>query len=156
MTAAGGRAADQGAVGQGTVDREAMERRAVEVAYRRFWQVEASFDRDYPPGRWRAVLAAVAVDPVLTRLVAGATVQQRRGITLYGQIVPRPQVGPVLGRGSVRVTDCQDGSRTGQAEAATGRRLSVGVARMPVVATVVRGSDGGWRVAEVRYVGGRC
>ncbi len=135
---------------------EEADRRAVEAAYRQFWVLEASFDSRYPAARWRAVLSAVAADPVLTRLLDGAAAQQRQGIRIYGQAVPRPAIPAIGGRAAVRVADCQDDSRTGQADARTGRPRSVGVARTPVVAVVVRGQDGRWRVSDVHYVGGRC
>ena len=139
-----------------TADTEEADRRAVDAVYRRFWVLEASFDSRYPAARWRAVLSAVAADPVLTRLLDGAAAQQRQGIRIYGQAVPRPAIPAIGGRAAVRVADCQDDSRTGQADARTGRPRSVGVARTPVVAVVVRGQDGRWRVSDVHYVGGRC
>lgn len=130
------------------------ERAAVEAAYRLFWSVSWDVDKQ-PPARWRSLLASVSVDPQLTRLYAGTKAQRAAGIRLYGQVVPRPSVGRIAG-GRAEVTDCQDASHAGQADARTGAPKTVGVARAPVTASVVRGSDGGWRVAEVRYRGGSC
>lgn len=130
------------------------ERAAVDAAYRRFWAVSWDVDKQ-DPARWRPVLASVSVDPVLTRLYAGTKAQQQGGIRLYGEVVPRPTVGRIAG-GRAEVRDCQDASGAGQADARTGARKTVGVARTPVAASLVRGSDGVWRVSEVRYPGGRC
>ncbi len=144
------------AASEHAADTEETDHRAVDAAYRQFWVLEASFDSRYPAARWRAVLSAVATDPVLTRLLHAAAVQKRQRIAIYGQAVARPTIPVIAGRSTVRVADCQDASHTGQADARTGRPRSVGLARTPVVAVMVRGADGRWRVSDVRYVGGRC
>jgi hypothetical protein len=126
----------------------------VEAAYRRFWAVSWDVDKQ-PASRWRAVLASVSVDPELTRLYAGTKAQQQAAIRLYGYVSPRPTVRRVAGDRAT-VFDCQDASHAGQADARTGRPKTVGVARTPVGATLLRGSDGVWRVSDVRYTGGGC
>jgi hypothetical protein len=128
----------------------------VEGVYRRYWQVEAIFDSRYPQQKWRSVLSAVATEPLLTREVSSARIQHEHGIAVYGQVAPRPTVLPVNGRAQATVRDCADGSHAGQADAVTGKHRTVGVARLPVVATVVRGADGRWRVSDVTFPGGRC
>lgn len=130
------------------------ERAAVEAAYRRFWAVSWEVDKQ-PASRWRPVLSTVSVDPLLTRLYAGTKAQQQAGIRLYGQVLPRPVVGRVTG-GRANVRDCQDASQAGQADARTGARKTIGVARTPVSASLMRGADGAWRVSDVRYTGGTC
>jgi hypothetical protein len=132
------------------------DRAAVEAAYREYWRLAAVFDSRYPESRWRAVLAVVAADPLLSRAVSSARVQHDNGVRVYGQVVPRPTVAPVNGRGQATVRDCADGSHAGQADAATGRRRTVGAARLRVLATVVRGGDGRWRVSDLRFPGGSC
>jgi hypothetical protein len=129
-------------------------RAAVESAYRRFWVVSWDVDKQ-PASRWRAVLATVSVDPELTRLYAGTKAQQQAGIRLYGQVHARPTVRQVAGNRAT-VSDCQDASKAGQADARTGKPKTVGVARSPVEATMLRGADGAWRVSDVRYTGGSC
>jgi hypothetical protein len=128
----------------------------VVAAYRGYWRLAAVFDSRYPQVRWRTVLSAVAVDPLLSRAVSAARVQHTNGIAVYGQVVPRPTVLAVNGRPRATVRDCADGSHAGQADAATGRHRTVGAARLPVVATVVRGRDGRWRVSDLSFPGGRC
>ena len=130
------------------------ERTAVEAAYRKFWEVSWDVDKQ-PVGRWRPLLATVSVDPELTRLYAGTKAQSTAGIRLYGKVVPRPTVLRASG-GRAEVRDCQDASKAGQADARSGKPKTVGVARAPVTASLVRGSDGVWRVSDVRYTGGSC
>jgi len=62
----------------------------------------------------------------------------------------------LTGSGRATVTDCQDASHAGQADARTGKPRSVGVARTWVDATLVLGGDGVWRVSEINYPGSRC
>jgi hypothetical protein len=139
-----------------SVDREAADRAAVEQAYRQFWLVTWSVDREYPASDWRRVVAEVAVDPELGLVVSGRQRLRQNGLTSYGEPVPHPRVLPVLGAGVARVRDCQDASHSGQAEVATGRARTVGVARNPVEAVLVRGADGRWRVSRISFPGGSC
>jgi hypothetical protein len=126
----------------------------VEAAYRRFWVVSWRLDAN-PEARWRPVLAAVAADPELTRVLEGTRAQKRQGITRYGQVVSRPTVISVSGA-TARVRDCQGADKSGQADARTGRRTTVGVARNPLAGSLARGADGQWRVTDIRFPGGRC
>jgi hypothetical protein len=129
-------------------------RAAVEAAYRRFWAVSWRLD-SHPEAQWRQVLSTVAVDPELTRVLEGTRAQKRNGITRYGEVVPRPTVVAITGA-TARVKDCQGGDKSGQADARTGRRTTVGVARNPLDGFLTRGADGRWRVTDIRYPGGRC
>jgi hypothetical protein len=147
----GSRSGPGGGPPSSTADRRA----AVEAVYREFWRVGRTFDRDYPPDQWRAVLSRVAVDPLLSRALSGARLQRQNGTVLYGQVIPRPTVVSVS-RGEARVADCQDASHAGQADAKTGKPRTVGVARSPVKASLILGDDGRWRVSDVDYLGGRC
>jgi hypothetical protein len=53
------------------------------------------------------------------------------------------------------INDCQDSSHAGNADRATGKRLTVGVPRHPVTATMHL-VDGTWRVAFVAYQDAHC
>jgi hypothetical protein len=134
---------------------EMVDRAAVEAAYRRFWAVSWSIDKQ-PSARWRSILASVATEPVLTRLVERTGLQVRNGITRYGQVIPHPTVSPINGARTVTVRDCQDAHAAGQADRRTGEAKTVGVARSPVVGALVRGPDGVWRVSDIRYTEGTC
>src|SRR5262249_61522149 len=48
-----------------SVDQEAADRAAVEQAYRQFWLVTWSVDREHPESDWRRVVATVAVGPAV-------------------------------------------------------------------------------------------
>ena len=109
-----------------SVDREAVDRAAVEQAYRQFWLVTWSVDREHPASDWRRVVAAVAVDPELSLVVSGTQRLRQNGLTSYGEPVPHPSVLPVQGAGVARVRDCQDASHSGQADAVTGQARTVG------------------------------
>ena len=114
-----------------------------------------TFDRRYPRADWRRELGKVATDPALSIVLAQATTQARNGIILYGAVTPRPAVtlqGPVR----ATVSDCQDASHAGQADAVTGQRRTVGVARNPVTAVLVRGRGDRWRVASIDFPAGSC
>lgn len=54
------------------------------------------------------------------------------------------------------VEDCQDTSETGQADAETGERKTVGVERAPTRARMERSGAGEWKVAEVTHPDGEC
>jgi len=126
------------------------------MAYREFWVVTDTFDQRYPEREWPRVLGRVAVDPELGLVLASTRQQRRIGIKVYGHVVPHPTVLPINGSNRVRVSDCQDASKSGQADARTGRPRTVGVPRNPVTAVLVRGTDGRWRVSSVDYPGGKC
>ena len=128
---------------------------AVETAYRQFLAVAVSFVRS-PESQWRTTLGRVAVDPQLSYAIAVSRMQRRNGITLYGQTSPRAPKVSFTGTQKATVRDCADFSHTGQADARTGRPRTVGVARTPLLVTLLRGGDGRWRVSQVEFPGGRC
>ena len=128
---------------------------AVEAAYRAFWPVLATFARQ-PEARWRGILGQVAVDPQLGLTIALSREQRRNGVTVYGQPRPRVPAVRVGAGGTALVQDCADFSATGQADARTGQRKTVGIPRNPVRVSLREGADGRWRVSEVQYPGGRC
>ena len=128
-------------------------RAQVTAAYERFWSTTIPL-ASRPPEESEPQLQKVAVDPQLIQLAEGYRALRDRNLTLYGQVVPRVTAAEVTGD-EARVTDCQDASQSGQADATTGQRKTVGVARTPVSARLVR--DGGeWKVARITYPGGDC
>ncbi len=100
---------------------------AVEAAYRRFWAVADDID-SRPPDLWRSILATVAADPLLSRLVDGLLAQRAAGRRQYGQVVPHPTVVGLTNR-AASVLDCQDASRSGEADADCGLPATVGSLR---------------------------
>jgi hypothetical protein len=124
------------------------------AAYDRFWLVASTVDSE-PEWRWPALLAAVAADPLLPRLLAGMRGQAAAGIRQFGTVVTRPTVVRLVGA-RASVVDCQDASRSGVADARTGLPSSVGSPRTPVSAVLARDRRGVWRVSEARYLEGPC
>lgn len=87
--------------------------------------------------------------------MAGNLAQQRaKGVSLYGEITPRITGVRITGDEAV-VTDCQDASRAGQADA-SGRARTAGLERNPVTTTLHRDEVGAWKVVEITYPGGSC
>ena len=113
----------------------------------------AELGGEHPPQL--AVTAGLRLGDGEHRLGAAPIAQQRaHGISLYGQIHPRISDVRVEGKRAV-VTDCQDASHSGQADA-SGQPRTVGLARNPVSGTLHRGTDGEWRMARIDYPGGSC
>jgi hypothetical protein len=108
-----------------------------------------------PASRRRAILAPVAADPELSRLLRGLVAAEAVGEGQYGVEVPRARVTNVRGA-TADVVDCQDASHAGKTNRRTGKPITRGVARNPVKATLRRGADGIWRVATVEFRGGTC
>ncbi|HYT10395.1 MAG TPA: hypothetical protein VEL73_07010 [Mycobacteriales bacterium] len=126
----------------------------MQAAYRRFWAVATTVERQ-PPRRWRAALATVAIDPFLTRLLEGFRAQRARGLRQYGTVSSRPTVVD-LSTDRASIVDCQDASRSGEADLDSGLPRTVGAPRTPFAATLVRGSGRVWRLADARYLAGSC
>ncbi|ASR36611.1 hypothetical protein BAY61_18195 [Prauserella marina] len=125
----------------------------IEAAYSDFWVVSLTID-DKPEETWRDELGAVMVEPQLSITLDAVRSQAQAGITVYGDVTARIVSVEVAGDAAT-VVDCQDASRTGQADAETGDRKTVGVERNPVNAELKR-VDGQWKVAQVSFPGGTC
>nr|WP_157528217.1 hypothetical protein [Kibdelosporangium sp. MJ126-NF4]CEL17631.1 hypothetical protein [Kibdelosporangium sp. MJ126-NF4]CTQ91141.1 hypothetical protein [Kibdelosporangium sp. MJ126-NF4] len=127
---------------------------AVEAAYDEYWKVEHMI-MQLPESEWRAAMGKVSADPQLGRVVDGLRSLRSQSLTLYGSVTSRVSSVDIAGdRATLR--DCQDASKAGQADAATGKAKTVGVLRSPVEATLDRGNDGSWRVTSLSYPGGTC
>jgi hypothetical protein len=122
--------------------------------YTAFWTVITPASRA-PAARRRAILAPYATDPELSRLLRGLVAAEAVGEGQYGAEVPRARVTSVRGD-TAAVIDCQDASNAGKLSLETGKKLTRGVARNPVNATLRRGTDGRWRVATVEFTRGEC
>lgn len=124
--------------------------------YRAFWSVLPAASAA-PAGERQAMLAPYAADPELTSVLQGMREADHQGTVFYGRDVPRPTIRSVSSvQGIAVIRDCQDSSHAGNKDRRTGRRLTVGVARHLVVATMNLGPDGRWRVASVSYEKSKC
>src|SRR4051812_30279647 len=118
--------------------------------YSAFWAELAPASKA-AASRRRALLSPYATDPELSSLLHGMSRGDNQGTVFYGADRPRPHVARLsVQQGIAVINDCQDSSHAGNADSSTGRRLTVGVARHPVTATMhlVQGT---WRVAFVSY-----
>ncbi|WP_344869493.1 hypothetical protein [Amycolatopsis ultiminotia] len=131
------------------------ERQAVVSAYTQFWPRSLHIDQE-PEQIWRRALAAVAAEPQLSTTLDAVHRQKATGVTTYGDVTVRISSVDVSGA-TAHVVDCQDASDLGQADARTGAKKTVGVARMPVHAVLTRDeADGSWKVSRTEFPGGEC
>lgn len=133
---------------------EGVTEAAVLDAYRRFWTVASEVGRQ-PATRWRIRLEPVATDPFLSELLEGLAEQQERGAVDFGAVQVRPTIA-TLTPTRASVLDCQDASRSGEADRATGDVISVGSSRTAFTATLTRDAAGRWKVAQARYLRDPC
>lgn len=133
------------------VDEEA----ALLAQYRTFWASLTPISR-MPAAERRAVLAKLAVDPALKSLLFGMTQADAKGQVFYGTPIPRPTARINPDDTTALVRDCQDGRQAGLAEKASGKRLTVGVARNHVSVTMKKQPGEQWKVAFVDYAKSPC
>ena len=102
------------------------------------------------------MLAKYSADPELKSLLRGMASADSKGQVFYGRNMPRPRIlRSSLDQGVIVVDDCQDSSHAGLADRKTGKRLTVGVARNHVVATLHQ-LAGTWKVVFVSYSSTKC
>lgn len=129
------------------------EQARVAESYERFWRLSQAVPH-HPVEQQRPELASVATGSLTNTMLGNLEQQRTRGVTLYGDIQSRVSEVGIEGSRAV-VTDCQDASRSGQADA-SGQPRTVGLARNPVSGTLHRDPDGQWRMARIDYPGGSC
>lgn len=131
------------------------DREAVMLAYTEFWPRSLRVGQG-PPDSWRPALAEIAADPQLTTTLDAMQRQKAAGVTTYGEVTVRISSIELSGS-TAKVVDCQDASHAGQADVRTGAKKTVGVARMPVHAQLVRDAAAGtWKVSKTEFPGGEC
>jgi hypothetical protein len=134
-------------------EREAADRQAVEAAWAHYWAVYETFRSTVPESRWDSTIAQIAVDPIRSQILKAARADRIIGAVPYGQVVPHPYWRtPINGGATATMGDCMDQSHYGSMFAKTGQKRSVGVAHDNLRATLVRGSDGRWRVKQIEYL----
>lgn len=133
---------------------DATTEAAVLNAYRRFWMVAGEVGRQ-PTSRWRTRLEPVTTDPFLSELLEGLAEQQERGAVDFGAVQVRPTIA-TLTPTRASVLDCQDASRSGEADRTTGEVISTGSSRTAFTATLTRDATGRWKVAHARYLQDPC
>jgi hypothetical protein len=117
--------------------------------YNAFWRALPAASAAPSDTARLAALFDTTTMPELSQLVGKLGAQRAAGEVLYGWDVPRAKVAGIVS-GAAKITDCQDSSKAGVQEIATGRKLTVGVARHPVMATLLlRGAA--WKVSTITY-----
>ena len=133
----------------------ATDEQRILAQYQSFWKREASAAEAAATQR-RAILEAVATDPLLSRVLRGMQASDNLGQIGYGRIIPRARVTGI-DRDTATIRDCQDASKAGRKDRDTGKTVTRGTAHDLALATMKRGRDGVWRVATVDYPrGDRC
>ena len=122
--------------------------------YRQFWAVVTTASQT-PPSSWRHALSAVSTEPLLSQLLDGLIEQTRKGLVDYGTITVHPRIVRADAR-HASIVDCQDASKSGTLDTDTGVAKTVGSARTPFTAVLIRGADGRWRLSEGRLLGDSC
>jgi hypothetical protein len=126
------------------------EQQAILNQYRTFWASLTPVSK-MPASQRRAVLEQFTVDPELKSLLAGMLRTDAKGQVFYGADIIRATQAAISPDG-VRavVDDCQDSTHSGNANRATGQRLTVGIARNHVVVTMAK-TGGVWKVYFVSH-----
>src|SRR5664279_4020453 len=131
---------------------EEAARTAAEAQYTKYWEVFAALPHT-PEDQWQAMLADVAVEPLITNTQDDARVVRDKGRDTYGQVLHRFSWNePINGADNALLTDCDDSSRAGAYETATGEKVTAGVERRHMLASMARGDDGVWRVQQTYYL----
>ena len=131
---------------------EVDDRAAAEAQWTKYAEVYAALPHT-PEDQWDALLAAVAVEPMITNAKNDAQIIIGKGRDTYGTVTHRISwTDPINGADTAVLHDCDDGSQTGAYETATGNKVTVGVPRRNTMGTLVRGADGTWRVSAAYIV----
>lgn len=110
-----------------------------------------------PASQRRQILLPFAADPELTSLLRGMATQDQRDEVIYGRNQPRAKIQTLSeAQGLAVISDCQDSSHSGVERRSDHEKLTVGVARNPVVTTMKLSSDGQWRISFVSYPKTSC
>jgi hypothetical protein len=120
------------------------------LQYRRLWTETLPAATIAPTGTRRDILARTMTDPALNDAIGRIAKMDEAGQTSYGVTIPLRQSVKLDGKSAV-VTGCLDSSKSGVADAKSGRKLTVGVPTSPVAVTFKQGADGVWRVSETKF-----
>ncbi|MEV4218806.1 hypothetical protein [Nonomuraea sp. NPDC049725] len=127
---------------------------AVLGAYRELYPAGQRAEKALPAER-RMILAGVAAQPLLDRMLRGiAALRATSRVTWGSPVIHASQVEIKDDRATLH--DCQDGSNSGQADDKMGERLTHGKSGTHLRATLHKGKDGAWRVSKVDQLEEPC
>ena len=143
-------------LGQGRADdltvRERADRAAIENSWIRFWEVTSRLIKT-PSAQRLKLLASVAIEPQVGKLLAAAQDFDAHGWDQYGTVGHRFYWGPPVDGGGIAILgDCMDFSRAGRLDVKSGKALTVGVTRSNIRGTFTRGAGDTWRVNGVQIL----
>jgi hypothetical protein len=118
--------------------------------YRKLWTQTIPAATAAKAGARRSILAVTMADPALSDAVKGYEQLDRKGQRYYGREIPLRQSVSVSGKTGV-VRGCLDSSRSGAADASTGRKLNRGVSTNPVTVTFQQATNGVWRASGFKW-----
>ncbi|WP_203883445.1 hypothetical protein [Planotetraspora kaengkrachanensis] len=131
-----------------------MSEDAVVAVYRDLYPAGQRAEQT-PPEERRAILEDVATQPLLDRMLRGiAALRVTRRVTWGTPVIHAFDVEIKDDRATLH--DCQDGTKSGQADDKTGERLTHGKSGTHLIATLQTGEDGVWRVSKVEQVKAPC
>ena len=134
--------------GEATTSDAPDPRLAVQQAWAKFWSVYVGMHR-LPAAQVGPAIAAVAVTPTLQLMKTELTLFAETHLDNYGHVVNHVYETTVKSPTTAVVKDCMDQSQFGSLYTTTGKKRTVGVARDDTTASLVKGSDGTWRVQRL-------
>ncbi|MGI5206154.1 hypothetical protein ACQEU6_31860 [Spirillospora sp. CA-108201] len=100
-------------------------------------------------------LAAVMVEPQLSRVLQRIDKMKSQHIATYGRIIVHVK-GVQLTADGATVSDCQDSHGSGLLNSVTQKKINRGVRQGNTKALLVKGADGKWRVSKSITIGEGC
>lgn len=133
-----------------------IEERAVISAYTDYWPTSVRA-ATLPEGRARELLTPFLTPDYVAKEISGAAEWKRKGLAPWGRVVVHVTELEISGQ-EARLTDCQDASAAGIADADSGRLIpgTIGGRRVHIRAVLQRGTDGRWRISEKRLLDTPC
>ena len=132
---------------------ETADRSAIEAQWRQFWIVYDQIVRTPKENRGDK-LSSVAEPTLVANILKAADDADSQGIDNYGTWIHRISWQfPIAGAQTAVIADCQDQSKTGTYEVASGTILTVGKARSNMRGEFVKGVDNIWRLQQLYLLG---
>jgi len=136
----------------GLSSEEIGDRSEIQATWVRYWDVVEGIVKA-PKTKRESLLRAVAVDPVVSNVLAQARTFDTNGWDNYGTVTHRPYWGPPVAGDHVAIMgDCIDLSKAGRLKVKGSEKLTVGVPRSNVRGSFERQKDGTWRVTGLTFL----
>ncbi|MBO2460333.1 hypothetical protein [Actinomadura violacea] len=122
------------------------DKKAAESAYRNF---VVMLDRAaaLPDDSREQQLAAVMVDPQLSRVLKRVTEMKKQHLVTYGYVISHVTSVELTEAGAT-VLDCQDSRNAGVINTVTHKKVNRGIKDDNTKAMLIKASDGKWRVTK--------